>query len=195
MTSLRPVLVTSAAEEPVTLVEAKKWMWVEHSDDDTLIASMVTAAIAHLDGYTGILGRCIINQVWRQDFEKWDRDLRLPFPDVLSVTVKYFDTVNTEQTVNSANYELIQDDQGSLVRFIDNWTGPNLYDDRTDAIRVTLTAGFGAAASNVPEPIKAGIKMLAAHWYANREAVGPQNMAELPIGVNSVIAPYRRMRV
>jgi uncharacterized phiE125 gp8 family phage protein len=195
MTRLRPVLITPPTEEPVTLIEAKAWMWVDHSADDTLIASMVTAAVAHLDGYTGILGRCMVNQIWRQDFETWDRYLRLPFPDVSSVTVKYFDTTNTEQTVAASNYELIQDDQGSLVLFVDNWTGPNLYDDRTDAIRVTLTAGFGAAASNVPEPLKAGIKMLAAHWYANREAVGAQNMAELPIGVHSVIAPYRRMRV
>jgi uncharacterized phiE125 gp8 family phage protein len=195
MTRLRPILITPASVEPVTTAEAKAWMWVEHANDDTLIASMVTAAIAHLDGYTGILGRCIVNQTWRQDYTGWTGDLRLPFPDVSSVTVKYFDSVNAEQTVAAANYELIEDDGGALVRFITNWTGPNLYDDRSDRVRVTLVAGFGAAEVNVPTPIKSAIKALVAHWYANREAASGQAMAEVPLGVSAMIAPYRRMRI
>jgi uncharacterized phiE125 gp8 family phage protein len=195
MTRMRPILTAAPAVQPVTLVEAKAWMWIEHSNDDTLIGSMVSAAIAHLDGYTGILGRCIVNQTWRQDYTEWSGDLRLPFPDVSSVTVKYFDSENNEQTVSSANYELIEDDGGALVRFVTNWTGPNLYDDRSDRVRVTLVAGFGAAEVNVPEPIKAAIKMLVAHWYANREAASGQAMAEVPLSVSAVIAPHRRMRV
>lgn len=191
---IRPVRTVAPASEPITTAEAKAWMWVDHSHDDTLISSMVTAAIAHLDGWTGILGRCLITQIWRQDFAEWSGALRLPFPDVASVEVKYSDTTNTDQTVSSSLYQLLEDERGVLVRFGDSFASPSLYDDRQDRVRITLVTGFGDA-SAVPEPIKTAIKMLVAHWYANREAVGAQNMVELPNGVHSLIAPYRRARI
>lgn len=193
---LRPALVTAPADIPVTLTEAKAWMWVDHSSHDTLITSMLAGAVAHLDGYTGILGRCIINQTWRVDLPDWpaDGDIRLPFPDVSSVMVKYSDTNDAEQTVSAALYETMQDHRGSFVRFKEGFTSPGVYDDRTDAVRVTLVAGFGAAAANVPEAVKTAIKMLAAHWYANREAVGVA-MQEVPLGVTALLAPYRRIGV
>lgn len=37
--------------------------------------------------------------------------------------------------------------------------------------------------------------LLVGHWYANREAVSDTQMSEVPLGVNHLLQPYRRMGV
>ncbi len=194
---LKPVLITPPAELAVSVAEAKAHLRVEHSDDDTLISAMVKAAIGALDGWTGVLGRCLVTQTWRQDV--WDfpgsGDLRLPFPDVSSVTVKYFDGTNVEQTLASGNYELLADARGSLVRQSSTGSWPGVY-DRSDAVRVTFAAGYGGAA-DVPETLKAAIKLMVGDMYRNRETAAAGQISQIPMSttVDMLIAPYRRMRV
>lgn len=192
-TRLRPVLVTPPAAEPVTLSDTKEFARVDHSGHDTLIQGLITAAIAYLDGHGGILGRCMINQTWRQDYAAWSSILRLPFADISSVTVKYFDTLNAEQTVSSSHYELREDHLGAYVRFLEGFTSPSLYDDRSDRVRITLVAGYGAAADDVPETIRTAIKMLVSHWYDNNPA--GEASQEIPFGVSALLAPNRRVGV
>ncbi|WP_413467788.1 head-tail connector protein [Mesorhizobium sp. B2-8-5] len=170
---------------------------VDFTDDDELLGVLVQAATDHLDGWTGILGRCIVNQGWQQDFGCWPacRDLRLPFPDVASVVVKYSDPDDAEQTVSNTLYETLSDARGAFVRLRDNFGAPALNDQRSDPVRIGFTAGFGAADA-VPSAVKIVIMMLAAHWYANREAVAIGDaVAPLPMAVDALIAPYRRVGV
>lgn len=191
---LRPVQIAAPSEVPVSLDEAKAHLNIDHDDDDTLITSLVGAAVAHLDGYAGVLGRCLVTQQWRQDYQDWEWRHRLPFPDVSSVVVKYQDADNAEQTVDGALYEIIEDARGAMVVFRDVFTKPGLYDDRVAPVSITLTAGFGDA-EDVPQALKQAILLLIGHWYENREAVTVGAFAELPMAVKALIAPYRRVSV
>lgn len=193
---LAPVRTTAPAATPVSLTEAKLHLRVDHGDDDTLITSLIQAATDYVDGWAGILGRCLVTQSWRQDFCDWPtcRVLRLPFPDVSAATVKYFDEDNTEQAVADAMVTVLSDARGSFVRFSDEFTYPGLYDDRADAVQVTITAGYGEAA-DVPSAIKAAILLLVGHWYANREAVTSETATVLPMAVDALLAPYRRVGI
>lgn len=193
---LAPVRTTAPATTPVSLTEAKLHLRVDHNDDDTLITSLIQAATDHLDGWAGILGRCLVTQSWRQDFCDWPacRILRLPFPDVTEATVKYFDDGNTENPVADAMVAVLSDTRGSFVRFSDAFTYPGLYDDRADAVQVTITAGYGDAAA-VPTAIRAAILLLVGHWYANREAASAEAIEALPMAVDALLAPYRRVGV
>jgi uncharacterized phiE125 gp8 family phage protein len=186
---LRPVRTLAPAELPVTVAEAKENSRIDHTDSDTLVESLIGAAVSYLDGYTGVLGRCIVSQDWRQDFEDWDWRLRLPFPDVSSVTVKYQDENDAEQTVSSADYEIIEEAFGASVVFRDSFEEPSLYDDMVAPISVTFTAGYGGA-SDVPEALKSAIKLMVGHWYEHREAAGDTD--KLPYGFDMLIAPFRR---
>lgn len=177
------------------LTEVKAFCRVDFDDDDTILSALMQAAVDHLDGWSGVMGRCLVEQDWRVDQADWTDTIRLPFPDVSSVTVKYFDTDNTEQTVASSLYELLTDARGSYVHFLDDFTAPDVYDDRSDAVRVTFTAGFGDADA-VPDAIKIAAMMLVAHWYENREAVAMNVTPNtVPMAVDSLIAPYRYLRV
>ncbi len=188
----RPILDTAPAVPLISLVEIKGHCRVDSTDDDTLLTAMVDAATDHLDGWPGVLGRCLVNQVWRQDFAKWVKTMRLPFGDITTVVVKYSDVDDAEQTVSSALYEVLEDHRGSFVCFRDAFTNPALYDDRSEPVRITLTAGYGAAAADVPQAIRHAAMMLVGHWYEQREAVAWGNPQVAPMAVQNLIAPFRR---
>lgn len=191
----RPVQTVAPATTPVSLEEAKAQCRVDHDFDNALITSLIGAAVSHLDGWTGILGRCLITQTWRQDFDGFNRCLRLPLFPVASITgVKYDDATDTEQTVASGNYDLLVDDLGAFVRFKSDFAFPAI-DDEKPAVRIAYVAGDDPA--NVPASLRQAILMLVGHWYANSDAVvvGPTVASvELPFAVNALIAPFRRMR-
>lgn len=192
---LAPVRTAAPSATPVSLTEVKAHCRVEGTDSDTVLTMLLDVAVAHLDGWSGILGRCLVNQGWRVSFCRWPPSgiIRLPFPDVSASTVKYFDEVNAEQTVSGT--AVLQDETGSFVRLAAAFARPSLYDDRDDAVQVTFTAGYGAAGSDVPAPIRGAILLMVSHLFHNREAVGDNSLAELPLGVDRLIDPYRRRRI
>jgi len=190
---LSPILVTSPASMPVTLTEAKAWLDVTYSDDDTMITAMIGAATAHLDGYTGILGRAIMPQTWKQQFCGFQTRMRFPHTPIASVeTVKYYDDDNALQTANSAIYGVYEDHLGAFIELLDSQSWPSTY-ARQDAVEINYIAGY-ANAEAVPEPIKTAIKMLVADLYEHREAQSEMNLSENR-SVGALIAPYRKWAV
>lgn len=191
---MRPSLITPPASEPVSLAELKLHARVDFGDDDTTLQALLDAAVAHLDGYSGVLGRCLISQTWKQTYRDWCGRFRLPFPDASSVVVKYFDADGAEQTVSSSLYEIVDGEKGSEVVFKDAFTEPSLDDDRDAPVSVEFVAGYGDADA-VPAALKVAIMMLAAHWYQNREAVLVDAPKSVPLGFDALTEPYRRVGV
>jgi uncharacterized phiE125 gp8 family phage protein len=190
-----PVLVTPPAEAPVSRTEAKAHLRVNGTDEDTLIDGLVSGAVSHLDGYAGVLGRCMVTQTWRQDFDEFSGNtLRLPLLAASIASVKTRASDGTLATVSADDYALKQDALGSYVRFDDEYSYPGDL-AQANGILVEFTAGYGLAAS-VPAALKAAILLLIGHWYANREAVVTGTIAtELPISVEALITPYRRVGI
>lgn len=197
----RPVLITPPALQPVTLAEAKLHLRVDHNDEDTLIESLIRAATEHLDGWTGILGRCLVEQVWRQDHDRFARQMIIPLGPVIAVqSITWRDPTGQLSTVPSGSYDLRTDEAGNaVIRFDGDYVFPtNLHESR--AVAINFKAGYETkpgplATSTVPDPLKVAILLLVGHWYQNREAVSPAGMASLPFAVEALIAPYRRMQL
>lgn len=194
----RPVLVTAPSAVPITLADAKLHLRVDTADtsQDSVITALISAAVAHLDGWTGILGRCLIAQTWRQDFDRFSRCLRLPLFPVASITsVKYDDESAVSNTVDAANYALLNDDLGAYVEFKTTYSFAGLNVERP-AVHVTYVAGDADAAS-VPQAIKQAMLLLIGAWFENREesAIGV-TVAGLPrsVAVDALLSPYRRVR-
>jgi uncharacterized phiE125 gp8 family phage protein len=204
-----PVLVTPPAEQPVSLAEAKAHLRVTSNDDDVLIGSLIKAATAKLDGYSGILGRALVTQTWAVDLDRFGDRLRLPLRPVQSVaTVQYYDTAGVQQTLAGAGYALLADAIGSYVALAPNAVWPGTY-GRSDAVRVTFVAGYGNAAA-VPEPIRVAILLAVQHLYALRNsenvflrseqvegvgatqyAVSEQAGSIITRAVDALVEPYR----
>lgn len=199
---LAPVRTTAPASPPVTVNEAKEHLRVIVRDgagvalpneDDALIAAFIAAATDHLDGYTGILGRALVTQSWRQAFTGFGC-MRLPLGPAASIAeIKYFDAAGIQQTIENTVYDLFSDARGAYVDLKPGQSWPSTF-NRPDAVTVTYVAGVAAA--DVPPAIKVAIMLMVGNWYENREAVSVDFVAtQIPIGVYALIAPYRRIGV
>lgn len=192
---LRPTLSAGpTALTFLTLAEAKAHCRIDDADSDGVLTSLINAAESYLDGYSGILGRALINQKWVQNYDSFCDRMNLPVGIASSIsTVKYYDSSNVQQTLASSVYQLLTDDLGSYVTLKPLQVWPQPY-SREDAVEITWVAGYGSAAANVPAAIRAAALLLVGHWYENREnVVIGQTVAELPMAVNSLLAPFRRV--
>lgn len=191
---MKPVRVTEPSAKPVTLAELKVAARVDFNDDDVILQAYLDAAVDHLDGWSGVLGRAIINQDWKINLATWPADgIVLPFGDVSAATIIYFDGANAQQTLSDAQYEIVQTATGSMIRYKEGFARPALNTDRSDAAQVTFTTGFGAAASDVPPALRVAVMLLAAHWYEHREGAEGMNIETVPLSVDRLITPYRRV--
>lgn len=192
---LRPTLKTAApALTLVTLADAKSHLRVDFDDDDALITGLINAAASHLDGYSGIVGRALLDQNWEQNFSGFCTRMELPVGIASSVvSIKYYDSTNVQQTLSSSVYQLLTDELGSYVSLKSLQVWPATY-SRVDAVTVEWIAGYGATVDLVPAALIVAMKMLISHWYENREAVVVNMTAEeLPLAIKSLIGPFRRI--
>jgi len=188
---IRPVQISAPAAEPVTLADVKSHLRVFHTDDDAMIESLITAAVADLDGYAGILGRCMVSQEWQQDFKEWDWRFRLPFPNVSTATITYKDADDALQTVSADQFEIVETHRGAEIVFKDAFKEPSTYDDALAPISVTFTAGYGGA-SDVPQDIKIAIWLMVQLDYDQPD---PQKSAAIQKAISSKIEKHRWVKV
>jgi uncharacterized phiE125 gp8 family phage protein len=188
----RPVLVAAPADLPLSQDEAKKFVIVEAAEDEETLMALVGAATEHLDGWTGILGRCLVQQDWRQDFDRFDRCIPLALRPVRSiVSVTWRSSGGQIHTIAQDNYSLRTDAGGSShVRFKNDFVFPG---DLNQVAAVSITYRAGDPVDEMPKPLKTAIGMLAAQWFNNREATVTGTIAtQLPLAVDALIRPFRR---
>lgn len=201
----RLVRVTEPGAEPITADEAKLWLKVDDSTDDALITGLITAARSLFEELTG---RTLIDTTYRAE---WDhlprvgsyigagtaRILELPRAPLKSSTpvawVKYSanDADGTETTFDSDNYTVDTGrDPGRFARlWLDEDADWPELGSFPGALRCEFTAGYGAAATAVPEEIKATLKMMIAAIYQDRTNENPEKWMNHPLITMHVIRP------
>lgn len=193
LAALTPVRIIAPVGMPIALADAKRHLRVDFDDDDLLISSLIAAATERLDGWSGLLGRCLLTQDWRQDQADFAGcHLRLPFPDVSAVSVTYRDDLDAPRTLSPTAYRLLADASGSFVELVDGFVWPSVA-ERSDAVSVTMTVGFGDA-QDVPAPIRAAILLMVGDLYRFTESasMGAISMVPMSTTVQALLAPYRR---
>lgn len=192
-----PALVEAPSLEPVSLAEAKAHLRVDTNDDDALIGALITAAVTHLDGWSGILGRALVTQTWQETLSAFPACglLRLRLAPVQSVeAILYRDAANAERTLSPSLYEgPLADDFGPYVALAANQVWPATY-ERRDAVTVRYVCGYGDPA-DVPAPVKQAMLLMIGDWYANRETLTSGTALALPFAANALLAPLRRVCV
>ncbi len=74
---MRRYILAAPAVEPLTLAEVKRWLRVDHADDDGLIGSLIKGARERIEARTG---RAVIAQPWRIVLDRWPEADSLRFP-------------------------------------------------------------------------------------------------------------------
>ena len=190
----RTKIVTAAAAVPVTLTEAKAHLRVDYTTDDTLITTLINVATEYAEKR---LGRALISQTWALYMDEFPAEdtIEIPFSPLQSIThIKYYDTSNVLQTWSSSNYDVDIISEPARVKQSSTGDGyPSTY-DRPNAVIITFLTGYGTASTNVPETIRAAIKLLISHFYENREmVVTGQGIAadiKLPTAIESLFNQF-----
>ncbi|MEM6617455.1 MAG: head-tail connector protein [Pseudomonadota bacterium] len=190
---MKIVRTNAPASLPVTRDAVKVHLNVDFADDDSLIDGYISAAVAYFDGWSGILGRCLVTQTWQVQVPDFGSCgfVRLPFPDVQTALVTYIDQNGVTQTFAAANYHLTDDAIGSLLFLAEGASFPSVA-LRPDAVTISIQCGYGDP-DHVPPSLKHAMMMLIAHWYASREAVQARASMSVPFGVEALAAPHRRV--
>ncbi|WP_421440422.1 head-tail connector protein [Agrobacterium tumefaciens] len=139
----RPVLVTPPTALPVSVADVKKALRIDSNDDDSTIETLIQSAVDHYEGWTGILGICLVEQTWRQSFDRFSRSFCLPLgPVIEAISVSWRNAAGQISTVPAASYNLETSAGGqSQICFRNAFTQPSDLDERA-AVTVEYKAGW-----------------------------------------------------
>lgn len=172
---MTPYLVTGPTQAPVTLSEMLVQLRIEAdapTETALEVSEMIGEAVAHLDGYGGALGRCIMPQSWAVDVVGPGPHL-LPFPDASNVAAA--------SGVDSLEVTTEICPQG-------------IYATVSDAVadqEVTITATYALPAQRLPA-VKRLIKLIVTTWYDNRASViVGKSVSTLPMAADALVSALR----
>jgi len=142
-----------------------------YSAEDDLLTALITVARQYCEDYQN---RAYITQEWELWLDDWpDEDyIRIPLPPLQSVeAVKYYGTDDTEYTIDSDDYFADTKSEPGRVALAYSGVWPTATLRPVNGVLVEFTAGYGDAASNVPERVRQAMLLLIGHLYENRQAV------------------------
>lgn len=184
---------TAATDWPISLAEVKAHLRLDDDDDNeaTYLRSLIMAATQYAEQF---LKRQLITATLTlrlDDFPRGstdaERTIWLPNPPLQSVTsVVYLDSAGASQTLSSSLYRVDATDEPGRISEAFGQSWPATY-PVSAAITVVYVAGWTSEA-NVPEPIKAAMKLLVSHWFENRE---PASDADATAAYERLLWPYR----
>ena len=186
----RSLKVDTAAVNPVfTTAQAKEFLKVDVSTDDTLIDNLVLAATESCQIYTN---QYFIDTVVTQYSDNWKEFYTLYKSPVSAIThVKYYDTDDHLTTLAASNYILDDVSKPARIGLAVDATLPDLA-DRINAVHVKYTVGYGAASTDVPDGIKQAVLLTLGNWYENRQTVITGRTAtELPLSSQYLLDQYK----
>jgi uncharacterized phiE125 gp8 family phage protein len=199
-------LITPAGEEPVSLAEAKLHLRVDFTDDDLLIASLISAARQAAEMLTG---RQFVTARWKLILDSFPgpslmgvptgltfslpaHAILLPKCPVQSVfAIRYLDMAGTTQTMPRADYTVDTACEPARVTPVFGSAWPVSL-PQIGAVTLVFAAGYGDAAS-VPAGIKSWIKLRVGSLYAHREeaALLASGKIESLSFIDGLLDPYR----
>ncbi len=179
-------LVTGPASEPVTLDQFKTHARIIRDDDDAFSQSCIVAARQYAEAKQR---RQLMPATWRltlDAFPEWY--LGIPLPPLQSITsIAYVDDNGATQTLNPSLYIVDTYREPGLIvpAYGQAWPVARF---QPNAVTVVFVAGYANAAA-VPDATKHAIKLLASHYYENREAVVTGTITGvLPLGVDALLS-------
>lgn len=199
-------LITAPALEPVTVDDVRLHCRLTEMDEidggspaalieESYLNSLILTARQTVEQYCGPL----ITQGWEQYEQDWpDGDrLHLWKPRVLAVSgVTYTDSDSVTATLDTDYYtaDVINEFRPAVVLNY-NYSWPVVTMHPVNPVKITFTAGYGASAENVPEPLRQAMLLLIAHLYENREpyniSISGNSVVPIPWSVDALMAPYR----
>lgn len=163
------VVASGPASEPITTSEAKTWLKVDSSADDTLISGLITTARQYAEQYqcTALYTQGILEYF---DCFPYGRQIHLTLSPIQTVTsIQYKDNNGNTQTLASDQYTVDTASKPCRIRLAPSASWPAT-GDYPNAVIVTYTAG-SATTGAIPQATKDAMALIIAFLYENREDI------------------------
>ncbi|MDR1266895.1 MAG: head-tail connector protein [Holosporales bacterium] len=182
----------------ISIEEAKTYLRVDTDAENDLITRLIAASTEALEMITG---RSFLQKTYQYIthvtpetssfpyFKNFPSVLQIPLPRppmqrIVSVTLK---TQLQDQEIPPENYKTFESHGPTQLTV----TLPGSLCPAQDpmALLISFIAGWSETAQGVPEPLRLATLMLIADAYEKRDGYSAQG--GLPLGVSSLIQPYR----
>ena len=177
---MKKTLLVAPTWWPVTLQEAKDQLKVLDSEEDELIMAYIKAATDFAEGHTW-------TEVVQKDYtiymDNWEYKTILKLTPIQSiVSVKYYDSTNTLQTLSTSDYRTdLKADWPYIL--IDEM--PTLY-DKPNNIEIVVRTGQ-ADVCNVNNTFKVAILMIVANLFNDRQDTNLLQVSKNNVPMTSLV--------
>lgn len=187
-----PVSVLSPpAALPVTLSGVKRFLRIDHTEDDELLTQLAQGATAHVEAH---IKQSLINRTVRQyvdelplsnkvELESW------PVREVVQVTGFNYD--GEPEAFGSAACRLDKQLDPAVIVFNRCKRSTAI----TNGYEIDLITGYGETGADIPSNIIQAVHRIISHWYEFRGASGEGIAESVPSGIEKLLAPVRRLRL
>ena len=174
-------LIEPPNEEPVSLLDAKRHLRIEHDEEDGQIEAWIESARVASENDTK---RSYVSQTWELILNKTPKDGIITIPSPATPVQEVLSIMLNDEEVELSNFEVDIYNASILIKT----------EAQIERVAIRFKAGFGNA-EEVPAPLKSAILLRVGHLYLHREAVGSSNLKTTPFAVESLELPYRDVRV
>ena len=186
-------LLTPPALEPITLDQAKARLRISETSQDAHITHLIRVARTRIEALTG---RVLMAQTWLERRDAWDEGGRLlafgtqfkilkpPLISIEKITVFVASGVGTVWASDQYFVDTMAEPGRISLR-------PNVVfpkpGQRHGGIEIRFVCGYGPDVADLPPSLIEAVGQLVEAMAANGRRVG------LPLSVQSLIAPWRRL--
>jgi|DEB0MinimDraft_6_1074348.scaffolds.fasta_scaffold24903_4 uncharacterized phiE125 gp8 family phage protein len=169
----------------ISTADLKAHLRVTHSDEDSLIEAYRAAACEFVNAYCNTR---IVDVTIAFNASGFDAVIELPVAPVIRVnSVQYsVSKGGAKVTLDTGQYYVEKNRKPAVVKFI---SAPGV--DSQDPSPVLISADVGY--STPPESLVQAVRFLVAHYYENRQAAEAATIKEIPLGIYSLMNPYRNI--
>ena len=161
------ILIQDAAVEPITLSEIKTNLKITTTDYDDILQPMIKTAVTKGEQITG---RDFITKKYKTFIDYFPSDqfgIKILKSKLQAIDhIKYYKN-DVLVTLDAADYYITDDADYAYIFLKSGKSFPRDIDDRAQAVQITLNAGYGDTAADVPQGIKQALIAYIAMLYNN----------------------------
>jgi len=173
---------------PLSVAQAKTHLRVDHSDEDSLISSFITAAQNMVELYTG---RKLQRSVVVENVPYFEASIPLRWPIVSLTSVEYLPSGTDGSSYSSTSiYKIYESDDNRFIYQKADTTYPSVLGEKLP-IKITYSTGY--ADGEVPDALLQAMYLFIGRMYENgadaREL--QQVSTNIPTTAEYMMNPYR----
>jgi len=183
---------TGAVTTAISVADFKVFGRIFHTQDDTALGDMVLAATQVIENETR---RALITRSFTYSLEAFptDGEIVLPRSPWIAVSsITYTDAAGAAQTLSASAYNAFSVNGIGRVILKGSQSWPSTLGEGALDVSVAFTAGYGAAAANIPRALVHACLLQCSNMYDNRASVAMAAApVEIPMTVRRLIVQYQ----